>query len=63
MEALVAGGYLQDAGEPVGLIDDTMFANITGFLFEAGILRGEDGAPLTTMPDVLVWYTNDYLAP
>jgi len=63
MEALVAGGYLQDAGEPVGLIDDTMFANITGFLFEAGILRGEDGAPLTTMPDVSVWYTNDYLAP
>jgi ABC-type nitrate/sulfonate/bicarbonate transport system substrate-binding protein len=63
MEALVAGGYLQDAGEPVGLIDDTMFTNITGFLFEAGILRGEDGAPLTTMPDVLVWYTNDYLAP
>ncbi len=63
MEALVAGGYLQDAGEPVGLIDDTMFANITGFLFEAGILRGEDGAPLTTMPDVSVWYTNNYLAP
>lgn len=62
MDALVAGGYLQDADEPVGLIDDAMFANITDFLFQAGILRGEDGAPLTTMPEVSGWYTNDYLA-
>ena len=61
MDALVTGGYLQDPGEPVGLIDDEMFANITGFLFEAGILRGEDGTPLATMPDVSNWYTNDYL--
>ncbi|AGI68463.1 ABC transporter periplasmatic substrate binding protein [Octadecabacter antarcticus 307] len=62
MEALVTGGYLQDPGEPAGLIDDEMFANITEFLFEAGILRDEDGTPLTTMPDVSSWYTNDYLA-
>lgn len=62
MEALVTGGYLQDPGEPAGLIDDEMFANITAFLFEAGILHGEDGMPLTLMPDVSGWYTNDYLA-
>lgn len=62
MQALVEGGYLQDEGEPVGLIDDEMIANITGFLFEAGILRGADGQPLNTMPDVSSWFTNDFLA-
>lgn len=62
MEALVNGGYLQDPGEPVGLIDATMFANIAGFLFEAGIMRGEDGRPLDAMPDVSSWFTNEYLS-
>lgn len=62
MQALVEGGYLQDEGEPVGLIDGQMIANITTFLFEAGILRGEDGQPLETMPDVSTWFTNAYLA-
>ncbi|WP_375572555.1 ABC transporter substrate-binding protein [Ahrensia marina] len=62
MQALVEGGYLQDDGEPVGLIDEEMIANITGFLFEAGILRGQDGQPLETMPDVSSWFTNAYLA-
>lgn len=62
MQALVEGGYLQDEGEPVGLIDDQMIANITEFLFEAGILRGEDGQPLDTMPDVSSWFTNDFIA-
>lgn len=61
MAALVEGGYLQDEGESVGLIDDVMVANITTFLFGAGILRDEDGAPLDTMPDVSVWFTNEYL--
>lgn len=61
MTALADGGYLQDEGEPVGLIDATMITNITTFLFEAGILRGEDGTPLEAMPDVSTWFTNDYL--
>lgn len=62
MDALVDGGYLQDPGEPVGMIDGEMFANITGFLFEAGIMRGEDGRPLAEMPDVSAWFTNSYLS-
>jgi len=62
MAALVQGGYLQDPGEAVGLIDDEMFVNITGFLFKAGILRGEDGTPLADLPDVSTWYTNRYLS-
>lgn len=61
MDALVDGGYLQDPGEPVGMIDGDMFTNITSFLFEAGIMRGEDGRPLAEMPDVSPWFTNDYL--
>lgn len=62
MAALVEGGYLQDTGEPVGLIDANMITGITTFLFEAGILRGDDGAPLEAMPDVSTWFTNDFLA-
>ena len=61
MDALVAGGFLQDPGEPVGLIDDRMIAEITGFLFAAGIMLDENGAPIDEMPDVSTWYTNDYL--
>lgn len=62
MQALVEGGYLQDEGEPVGLIDGEMIDAITTFLFEAGILRGADGQPLNTMPDVSSWFTNDFIA-
>lgn len=62
MQALVEGGYLQDAGEPLGLIDTGKINAITDFLFEAGILRGDDGQPLETMPDVSTWFTNAYLA-
>lgn len=62
MDALVEGGYLQDPGEPAGLIDDAMFTNINAFLFEAGILRDADGNPLDEQPDVTTWFTNAYLA-
>ncbi len=61
MEALAAGNYLQEAGEPAGLIDDNKIANITKFLFEAGIMRDADGRVLEEMPDVSTWYSNDYL--
>jgi ABC-type nitrate/sulfonate/bicarbonate transport system substrate-binding protein len=61
MDALVEGGYLQDAGEPVGLIDEAMIEDITAFLFSVGILRGADGRALETRPDVSSWFTNEYL--
>ncbi len=63
MQALAAGNYLQEPGEPAGLIDDTKISEITQFLFEAGIMRAEDGRVLDTMPDVSAWYTNEYLLP
>ncbi|MBT0959078.1 ABC transporter substrate-binding protein [Alphaproteobacteria bacterium KMM 3653] len=62
MQAMVEGGFLKDAGEPVGLIDEAMVANITGFLFEASILRDQDGASLSEMPEVSTWVSNDYLS-
>lgn len=62
MHALVDGGYLRDPGEPVGLIDEGMFNDITNFLFLSGILRDGDGNPLEQMPDVGDWYTNAFLA-
>ncbi|MBR7887420.1 ABC transporter substrate-binding protein [Marinomonas sp. A79] len=62
MKAIVAGGFFQDAGEPVGLIDGDMFTNMTRFLFEAGILRDENASLLTKMPNVSTWYTNQYLS-
>lgn len=65
MQALVEGGYLRDQSnpsEPVGLIDEAMFTAINGFLFEAGILRDENGDVLQSAPDASTWFTNEYLA-
>jgi ABC-type nitrate/sulfonate/bicarbonate transport system substrate-binding protein len=62
MKALVAGGFLRDENEPVGLIDAVLINGITGFLFDTGILRDAKGDPLTDLPDVSDWYTNAYLA-
>lgn len=62
LQALVEGGYLRDPGEPVGMIDEAMFAGINSFLFEAGILRDENGGVLETAPDLSSWFTNQFLA-
>lgn len=62
MKALVEGGFLRDAGEPAGLIDDGLVTGITGFLFAAGILRDANGDVQKAMPDVSEWTTNAYLA-
>lgn len=60
--ALSEGGYLQDKGEPAGLIDPEKITNITDFLFSAGILRDQDGKVLAEKPDVSTWFSNEYLA-
>ncbi|NSX55783.1 ABC transporter substrate-binding protein [Parasulfitobacter algicola] len=63
MQALVDGGYLQDQNEAVGMIDEKMFNDIVAFLFTSGILRGEDGRPLSQSPDAATWFTNEFLEP
>jgi hypothetical protein len=62
MQALVDGGYLQDPGWLVGPIDAEMMRNISGFLFEVGMLRDGDGDPLEMRPDLSDWFTIEYLA-
>lgn len=61
MAALIEGGFLQDKGEAVGLIDGQMLAAGADFLFQAGGLRDGSGAPMTAAPDVTDWFSNDYL--
>ncbi|MDO5642066.1 MAG: ABC transporter substrate-binding protein [Paracoccus sp. (in: a-proteobacteria)] len=62
MQALIGGGYLQQDGEPVGLVDGAMLQASADFMHEAGGLRDESGAVLTEAPDVSTWFSNDYLA-
>ncbi len=37
------------------------WAGFSGFLVDAGVLTGADGAPPTSRPDFATWFTNDYL--
>ena len=63
MAALVEGGFLQDKGEPVGLVDGEMLARGAAFLVEAGGLRDASGTALSAAPDVSDWFSNEFLAP
>lgn len=62
MNALIQGGFLQDEGEPVGLVDGEMLAAGAEFMFKAGGLRDASGNALTEAPDVSGWFNNEYLA-
>lgn len=61
MQALVDGGFLKDADEPVGLVDGASMAALNSFLFDAGALRDSKGASLPAAPDTAGWFTNEYL--
>lgn len=61
MEAIVEGGFMATEDGEVGLIDSAKVAATGTFLFEAGILRDEGGAPLENRPDFSGWVTNRYL--
>ena len=62
MEVLVEGEYLRQPGEPIGLVDGALLAELAAFLFDAGALRDASGAALTEAPDVSGWFSNEYLA-
>ena len=61
MQALVEGDYLMAEDGTVGTIDPAKVDAIGTFLFEAGILRDQDGEDLDTKPDLSTWFTNAYL--
>jgi ABC-type nitrate/sulfonate/bicarbonate transport system substrate-binding protein len=48
---MAEGGYLLAEDGHWGAIDPAVFAGFAGFLFDAGIVAGEDGDPLPAEPD------------
>jgi ABC-type nitrate/sulfonate/bicarbonate transport system substrate-binding protein len=59
---MLSASYLRDDAGRVGTQTEQMWAGFSGFLFDAGVLTGPDGAPLASRPDFATWFTNDYLA-
>ncbi len=61
MRAIVQGGYLRDAGRPVGGIDPTRFAGMARFLFDAGVLKDATGSTLSWPGDVAGWHDQGWM--
>ncbi len=61
MQALADGRYLMAEDGSVGTIDPIKAEAIGTFLFEANILRDQDGAVLVSKPNFSTWFTNDFL--
>lgn len=60
---LLAAEFLRDENGVVGPQDLERWSGFSGFLVDAGVLAGPDGAPLTERPDFSTWFTDEYLAP
>jgi NitT/TauT family transport system substrate-binding protein len=54
--------YLRDPAGRVGTQTLDRWAGFSGFLSDAGVLAGPDGAPLTARPDFSTWFTDRFLA-
>lgn len=61
LEALIDGHYIRDKNGAIGTIDPAKMEAIGTFLFDAGILKDGNGAPVTAKPDFTAYYSNDYL--
>jgi ABC-type nitrate/sulfonate/bicarbonate transport system substrate-binding protein len=61
MQALVEGDYLLDDQGAAGVIQPDKVGAIGAFLYEAGILRNQDGEVLTEKPEFLTWFTNAFI--
>lgn len=61
-QAMLSAEYLRDESGQVGPQTLERWAGYSGFVVDAGILAGPDGAPVTTRPDFSTWFTNEYLA-
>jgi ABC-type nitrate/sulfonate/bicarbonate transport system substrate-binding protein len=61
-QAMLSERYLRDAAGRVGTQTLEQWSGFSGFLFDAGVLAGPDGAPLTTRPDFATWFTDQYIA-
>ncbi|WP_050526588.1 ABC transporter substrate-binding protein [Pseudorhodobacter aquimaris] len=61
LESIVAGGYLRDGDTAVGKIDADRFAAMARFLFDSGVLKDAQGAPLQWPGDVSAWFDQSWL--
>jgi ABC-type nitrate/sulfonate/bicarbonate transport system substrate-binding protein len=61
-QAMLSERYLRDASGGVGTQTLEQWSGYSGFLVDAGVLTGPDGAPVTTKPDFSTWFTTQYLA-
>ncbi len=61
-QAMLSERYLLDESGRVGTQTLEQWAGYSGFLVDAGVLTGPDGAPVTTKPDFSTWFTTQYLA-
>ncbi len=61
-QAMLSERYLRDAAGGVGTQTLEQWSGYSGFLVDAGVLTGPDGAPVTTRPDFSTWFTTQYLA-
>jgi NitT/TauT family transport system substrate-binding protein len=56
-QEMLAQRYLKDAAGKVGTQTAATWSGFSGFLYDAGVLAGADGKPLTTRPDFATWFT------
>jgi ABC-type nitrate/sulfonate/bicarbonate transport system substrate-binding protein len=56
-QEMLAQRYLKDATGKVGTQNAATWSGFSGFLYDAGVLVGADGKPLTTRPDFGTWFT------
>ncbi len=62
MDAIVEGGFLRDGDTPVGHIDADRFHETARFLFDSGVLRDTNGAPLDWPGDVSGRFDQSWMA-
>ncbi|MGP6089228.1 ABC transporter substrate-binding protein [Antarctobacter jejuensis] len=62
MRVIDEGHYLTDGTTPVGRIDHERLTDMARFLFDSGVLRGADGAPLSWPGDLSDWYDQGWMA-
>jgi ABC-type nitrate/sulfonate/bicarbonate transport system substrate-binding protein len=61
LQALIDGNYLMGEDGAIGTIDSDKMEAMGSFLFDAGLLKDGDGAPVGEKPDFSAYYSNAYL--
>ncbi|MEE2035188.1 ABC transporter substrate-binding protein [Rhodococcus chondri] len=61
-QRMLSADHLRDGNGRVGTMTLEQWTGYSRFLYEAGLLAGPDGAPLTEEPDWSSYFTDEYLA-